>query len=82
MRLRRELSRTLSRTMNADFQDFKHTELTEKVIKIFYNVYNKPGCGFLEKIYENVLMIELRKEGIEVLIMKKIICVYQRKSAA
>ena len=37
--------------MNADFQDFKHTELTEKIIEIFYRVYNRLGYGFLEKVY-------------------------------
>ncbi len=50
--------------MNADFQDFKYKELTEKIIKIFYKVYNKLGYGFLEKVYENALMIELEKEKI------------------
>ncbi len=48
--------------MNADYQDFKHKELTEKIIKIFYRVYNKLGYGFLEKIYENAMMIEFRIE--------------------
>ncbi len=50
--------------MNTDFQDFKYTELTEKIIKTFYKIYNKLGYGFLEKIYENALMIELKKESI------------------
>ena len=50
--------------MNADCQDFKYKELTEKTIKIFYRVYNKLGYGFLEKIYENTMMIEFKKEGI------------------
>ncbi|MBW1861437.1 MAG: GxxExxY protein [Deltaproteobacteria bacterium] len=50
--------------MNADYQDFKHEELTENIIQIFYRVYNKLGYGFLEKIYENALMIEFKKEGI------------------
>ena len=50
--------------MNADFQDFKHTELTDKVLKIFYNVYNKLGYGFLEKIYERAMVIELQKDRI------------------
>ncbi len=30
----------------------KHKELTEKIIKIFYRVYNKLGYGFLEKVCE------------------------------
>jgi len=45
-------------------QDFKHKELTENIIKIFYRVYNKLGYGFLEKVYENAMMIEFKKEGI------------------
>jgi GxxExxY protein len=50
--------------MNADFQDFKYKELTNRLIKIFYKVYGKPGYGFLEKIYENAMMIEFKKDGI------------------
>jgi len=50
--------------MNADYHDYKYKELTEKIIRIFYKVYNKLGYGFLEKIYENALMIEFRKEDI------------------
>jgi len=50
--------------MNADFQDFKHTELTEKIIEIFYRVYNRLGYGFLEKVYENAMMIEFKKDGV------------------
>ncbi len=45
--------------MNADNQDFKYKELTEELIRIFYRVYNKLGYGFLEKVYENAMMIEL-----------------------
>ena len=33
-------------------------------IKAFYNVYNQLGYGFLEKVYENAMMIELKKFGI------------------
>lgn len=50
--------------MNADYQDYKYKELTERIIKIFYKVYNKLGYGFLEKVYENAMMIEFKKEGI------------------
>ena len=49
--------------MNPDFQDFKYKELTDRIIKIFYKAYGKPGYGFLEKIYENAMMIEFKKEG-------------------
>jgi GxxExxY protein len=52
--------------MNTDRKDLKYRELTEKIIKIFYKVYNKLGYGFLEKVYENAMMIEFRKEGIPI----------------
>jgi GxxExxY protein len=52
--------------MNTDHKDLKYKEPTEKIIKIFYKVYNKLGYGFLEKVYENAMMIEFRKEGIPI----------------
>ena len=44
--------------------DFKHKELTDKIIKAFYVVYNKLGYGFLERVYEKAMIIELRKLGL------------------
>ena len=43
----------------------EYKELTEKIIGCAYRVYNKPGFGFLESVYEKSLMIELRKEGMK-----------------
>ena len=40
-----------------------HEELTSRIIGAFYTVYNTLGYGFLEKVYENALVIELRKLG-------------------
>jgi GxxExxY protein len=42
----------------------QHQELTEEIIKTFYKVYNTLGYGFLEKVYENAMMVELRKANI------------------
>ncbi len=42
-----------------------HADVTEKIIKAFYLVYNTLGYGFLEKVYENALVIELRKLGFQ-----------------
>lgn len=53
--------------MNADYQDFKYTDLTEKIIKAFYGVYNSLGYGFLEKVYETALLIELKKMDLRVI---------------
>ncbi|MCU0321713.1 MAG: GxxExxY protein [Chitinophagaceae bacterium] len=44
---------------------YQHSELTELVIKAFYEVYNKLCYGFLEKIYEKALLIELKKMGLD-----------------
>lgn len=40
-------------------------ELSERVIGCCYEVQRKLGAGFLEKVYENALMIELRKHGLQ-----------------
>ena len=47
--------------MNTDLRRLKQDELTEKIIACAYRVSNTLGCGFLEKVYENALMIELKK---------------------
>ena len=41
----------------------KHREITEIVLKVFYKVYNELGYGFLEKVYENAMAIELTDLG-------------------
>jgi GxxExxY protein len=43
-----------------------HEDLTNNIICAFYNVYNILGSGFLEKVYENALAIELKKIGLSV----------------
>ena len=43
-----------------------HEELTNTIICAFYNVYNTLGHGFLEKVYENALALELKKNGLSV----------------
>ncbi len=43
---------------------YLHSEITEQIIKAFYKVYNTLGYGFLEKVYEKAIMIELRKMGL------------------
>lgn len=42
-----------------------HEEITNLIIKCFYKVYNELGFGFLEKVYENALLIELREQGLK-----------------
>ena len=49
-----------------------HYEVTDKIINAFYKVYNTLGYGFLERVYENAMIIELRKMGCTVSKQKKI----------
>lgn len=46
--------------------DLKHAQLTEKIIGIFYDVYNELGYGFVESVYEESLLIALREAGLKV----------------
>ncbi len=46
--------------------ELKHKELTDAIIGAFYLVYNTLGYGFLEKVYRNALMHELRRRGYKV----------------
>ena len=41
-------------------------ELTQTIIGCAFTVHNKLGPGFLEKVYENALRIELEKVGLRV----------------
>jgi hypothetical protein len=45
---------------------YKHEELTGQIINAAHTVHNKLGCGFLEKVYHNSLVIELRKRSLSV----------------
>ena len=52
--------------------DFKYKEITDVIIKLFYKIYNELGFGFLEKVYQNALFIELTANGFEVEPQKQI----------
>ena len=41
-----------------------YKDLSYKIIELALKVHNELGCGFLEKVYENALMILLDREGI------------------
>ena len=44
--------------------NYQYSDLTEKIIKCFYNIYHSLGYGFLEKVYENSLTLELKQNGL------------------
>ncbi len=41
-----------------------HQELTSEIIQCFYKVYNTLGFGFLEKVYENAIYLEMLNHGL------------------
>lgn len=58
---------------------YKHEALTRRIIENFYKVYNTLGYGFLEKVYENALMIEFEKSGLEAKCQAPIKVFYDRQ---
>ncbi|HOD47499.1 MAG TPA: GxxExxY protein [Opitutaceae bacterium] len=46
--------------------DHPHDPLTQRIIGSAFTVYNTLGYGFLEKVYENALVHELRKAGLHI----------------
>jgi len=56
-----------------------HQDITEIIIKCFYKVYNSLGYGFLEKVYENSLCIELRNSGLKCDAQQKIKVYYKNE---
>jgi GxxExxY protein len=54
-----------------------HEELTDIIIKTFYEVYNELGYGFLEKVYQNSLYLELKNKGYNVEAQKRINVYYK-----
>lgn len=47
-------------------------DLTDGIIKAYYEVYKTLGFGFLEKVYQNALFLELRDRGFYVEVQKQI----------
>ncbi|WP_395066268.1 GxxExxY protein [Flavobacterium sp.] len=54
-----------------------HKDLTDIILKTFYEVYNELGYGFLENVYQNALLIELRNKGLNVVPQKRIKVYYK-----
>jgi GxxExxY protein len=54
-----------------------HKEITDKIIEAYYNVYNELGYGFLEKVYENALFVELSDMDMHVVKQKPIKVYYE-----
>ena len=59
--------------------EYLHSEITDKIIKAFYKVYNELGFGFLENVYENALYLELVQMKLKCEKQKPIAVYYQDK---
>ena len=65
---------TLIKRIHTDFLSLQnqisinmlYETVTDKILKAYYQVYNTLGYGFLEKVYHNAMLIELRKHGLQV----------------
>jgi GxxExxY protein len=60
--------------------EYLHEELTKNIIACFYDVYNQLGFGFLEKVYEHAMMIELARHGLDACNQQPIKVTYREQS--
>jgi GxxExxY protein len=57
--------------------DFLHKRESDAILKIYYEVYNTLGYGFLEKVFQNAMCLELKNQGYHVEIHKQIKVYYK-----
>jgi len=51
--------------MDTNENEILYKDLSYKIVGLAMGVHSKLGYGFLEKVYENALMVLFRREGIE-----------------
>ncbi len=59
-------------------ENLLHQELTKSIINVYYDVYNELGYGFLEKVYQNSMYLELKNRGFKVEAQKNIKVYYKK----
>ena len=57
--------------------NFLHKKLSDAILKSYYEVYNNLGYGFLEKVYQNAMYLELKNQGYNVEPQKQIKVYYK-----
>ncbi|MCK5138407.1 MAG: GxxExxY protein [Thermodesulfovibrionia bacterium] len=60
-------------------KEFLYEDITKKIIRCFYNVYDELGNGFLESVYEKSLMIELENIGLQAVAQKSLNVYYKNQ---
>jgi len=59
--------------------DLLYSDITDKALKAYYNVYNRLGFGFLEKVYENAMLMEFAEMNVYCERQKPIKVYYKNK---
>lgn len=59
--------------------NFLHKNLSDVILKIYYEVFNELGYGFLEKVYQNAMYLELKSKGYKVEAQKQIKVYYKNQ---
>lgn len=52
--------------MNSESGNLKHGDITERIIRVFFDVYNELGYGFLEAVYSAAMRHALNEAGLDV----------------
>lgn len=58
--------------------ELRYNDITDAIISAYYTVYNDLGFGFLEKVYQNAMLVELRSKGLFVESQKRILVYYKK----
>ena len=56
-----------------------HKSITDVILKVYYEVYNELGYGFLEKVYQNAMYFELKSLGYKVEAQQQIKVYFKRQ---
>jgi GxxExxY protein len=59
--------------------DLKHGLITDQILRVFYDVYNELGHGFLESVYHRSLVLALKSEGLKVCSRVSILVWFRRE---
>ena len=55
-----------------DEKSFPHKEMTEAIIGSAFEVHNQLGYGFLHRVYQNALQVELMRRNLQIELEKRI----------
>lgn len=53
-------------TVEMGGREFRHLEITRRIVGVFFEVYGELGYGFLESVYRVAMTLALREAGITV----------------